>query len=79
VIHLRQRLRELREDLGYREDDPTIKQKYLRRPTTNVAENADCKENKVERTLRGEIPDHGDSSRGSATGISGRAAKRSSG
>jgi RNA polymerase sigma factor FliA len=79
VIHLRQRLRELRDDLGYREDDPTIKQKYLRRPTTTPAENADCKENKVERTLRGEIPDHGDSSRGSATGVSGRAAKRSAG
>jgi RNA polymerase sigma factor for flagellar operon FliA len=32
VIHLRQKLRELRNDLGYREDDPTIKQKYLRKP-----------------------------------------------
>lgn len=32
VIHLRQRLRELREDLGYREGDPTVKQKYLRKP-----------------------------------------------
>jgi RNA polymerase sigma factor FliA len=33
VIHLRQKLRELRADLGYREDDPNVKQKYLRRPT----------------------------------------------
>ncbi len=32
VIHLRQRLRELRSDLGYREGDPTVKQKYLRKP-----------------------------------------------
>ena len=32
MIHLRQRLRELRNDLGYRDDNPTIKQKYLRRP-----------------------------------------------
>lgn len=32
VIHLRQRLRELREDLGYREGDPTVRQKYLRKP-----------------------------------------------
>lgn len=32
VIHLRQRLRALREDLGYREGDPTVKQKYLRKP-----------------------------------------------
>ncbi|MGH7754813.1 MAG: FliA/WhiG family RNA polymerase sigma factor [Vulcanimicrobiaceae bacterium] len=32
VIHLRQRLRELRRDLGYRENDPTIKQKYVRKP-----------------------------------------------
>jgi RNA polymerase sigma factor for flagellar operon FliA len=33
VIHLRQRLRELRDDLGYREGDPNVKQKYLRKPT----------------------------------------------
>lgn len=33
VIHLRQRLRALRADLGYRENDPTVKQKYVRRPT----------------------------------------------
>jgi RNA polymerase sigma factor for flagellar operon FliA len=32
VIHLRQRLRELSEDLGYRDGDPNIKQKYLRKP-----------------------------------------------
>jgi RNA polymerase sigma factor for flagellar operon FliA len=32
VIHLRQRLKVLREDLGYRENDPTIKQKYVRKP-----------------------------------------------
>ncbi|MGB6060399.1 MAG: sigma-70 family RNA polymerase sigma factor, partial [Candidatus Aquilonibacter sp.] len=75
VIHLRQRLRELRADLGYREDDPTVKQKYLRRP----APTPEAAENKVERTLRGEIPDHGDSSRGSATGIPGRPAKRGPG
>jgi RNA polymerase sigma factor for flagellar operon FliA len=31
VIHLRQKLRELRSDLGYREGDPNIKQKYLRK------------------------------------------------
>jgi RNA polymerase sigma factor for flagellar operon FliA len=31
VIHLRQKLRELRSDLGYRENDPTVKQKYLRK------------------------------------------------
>jgi RNA polymerase sigma factor for flagellar operon FliA len=34
VIHLRQRLKVLREDLGYRENDPTIKQKYMRKPPT---------------------------------------------
>jgi len=33
VIHLRQKLRVLRSDLGFRENDPTIKQKYVRRPT----------------------------------------------
>ncbi|HVS45885.1 MAG TPA: FliA/WhiG family RNA polymerase sigma factor [Verrucomicrobiae bacterium] len=32
VIHLRQRLRELSDDLGYREGDPNVKQKYLRKP-----------------------------------------------
>ncbi len=39
VIHLRQRLRVLRTDLGFRENDPTIKQKYVRRtpPAPGVA------------------------------------------
>lgn len=32
VIHLRQRLRVLRKDLGFRENDPTVKQKYVRKP-----------------------------------------------
>jgi RNA polymerase sigma factor for flagellar operon FliA len=31
VIHLRQKLRSLRGDLGYREGDPTVKQKYVRK------------------------------------------------
>ncbi len=31
VIHLRARLRSLTQDLGYREDDPTVKRKYVRR------------------------------------------------
>jgi RNA polymerase sigma factor for flagellar operon FliA len=31
VIHLRTKLRSLTEDLGYREGDPTVKQKYLRK------------------------------------------------
>lgn len=31
VIHLRQKLRELKGDLGYREGDPNVKQKYLRK------------------------------------------------
>lgn len=31
VIHLRQKLRELRSDLGYRDGDPNVKQKYLRK------------------------------------------------
>jgi RNA polymerase sigma factor for flagellar operon FliA len=35
VIHLRQKLRQLRTDLGYRDGDPNVKQKYLRKsPTT---------------------------------------------
>lgn len=38
VIHLRQRLRVLRADLGIRENDPTIKQKYVRRPATPGAD-----------------------------------------
>lgn len=31
VIHLRAKLRNLRADLGYREGDPNVKQKYIRR------------------------------------------------
>jgi RNA polymerase sigma factor FliA len=31
VIHLRTKLKNLREDLGYREGDPTVKQKYVRK------------------------------------------------
>ncbi len=38
VIHLRQKLRVLRQDLGIRENDPTIKQKYVRRPAPPGAE-----------------------------------------
>jgi RNA polymerase sigma factor for flagellar operon FliA len=34
VIHLRTKLRNLTEDLGYREGDPTVKQKYLRKAPT---------------------------------------------
>jgi RNA polymerase sigma factor for flagellar operon FliA len=40
VIHLRAKLRNLTADLGYREGDPTVKQKYLRKnptPTDNVS------------------------------------------
>ena len=37
VIHLRAKLRNLRDDLGYREGDPNVKQKYLRKtPTSDV-------------------------------------------
>ncbi len=32
VIHLRQKLKELSNDLGFREGDPNVKQKYLRKP-----------------------------------------------
>ncbi len=35
VIHLRQKLRVLRTDMGFRENDPTMKQKYVRRPATD--------------------------------------------
>jgi RNA polymerase sigma factor for flagellar operon FliA len=35
VIHLRQKLRTLRSDLGYREGDPTVKQKYVRKGGAN--------------------------------------------
>jgi RNA polymerase sigma factor for flagellar operon FliA len=37
VIHLRQKLRVLKTDLGFRENDPTIKQKYVRRPNSGVS------------------------------------------
>ena len=40
VIHLRQKLRVLRGDLGYRENDPTIKQKYVRRASTSPGSEA---------------------------------------
>lgn len=33
VIRLRKNLHQLRDDLGHRENDPTVKQKYVRRPT----------------------------------------------
>lgn len=39
VIHLRQKLRTLRTDLGYRDGDPNVKQKYLRKnppPADNI-------------------------------------------
>lgn len=72
VIHLRQRLRELRNDLGYREDDPTIKQKYLRKPSPQA-------DTKVERSSRGEVGGHGDSPRGSATRLPGNSAERGPG
>jgi RNA polymerase sigma factor for flagellar operon FliA len=36
VIHLRAKLRELRLDLGYREGDPNVKQKYVRKPAANL-------------------------------------------
>ncbi len=38
VIHLRQKLRVLRADLGFRENDPTVKQKYVRRVPSPGAE-----------------------------------------
>jgi len=63
VIHLRTRLRELRTDLGYRDDDPTIKQKYLRKPPPAAPEA------RVERTSRGEVPVHGDPTGGSAASL----------
>ena len=38
VIHLRAKLRNLTQDLGYREGDPNVKQKYLRKnPSTSAA------------------------------------------
>ncbi|MBV8353842.1 MAG: FliA/WhiG family RNA polymerase sigma factor [Candidatus Eremiobacteraeota bacterium] len=38
VIHLRVKLKALREDLGYREGDPTVKQKYVRREPPQAPE-----------------------------------------
>ncbi len=35
VIHLRAKLRVLRADLGLRENDPTVKQKYVRKPPSS--------------------------------------------
>ena len=72
VIHLRQRLKELRNDLGFREDDPTIKQKYLRKPNPEA-------DTSVEKSLRGEVSGHGDPSGGSATRLPGRTAERGPG
>jgi RNA polymerase sigma factor FliA len=69
VIHLRQKLRELRADLGYREDDPTIKQKYLRKPPPEP-------DTRVERISRGEVPGNGDPTGGSAAGLPGRTSER---
>lgn len=75
VIHLRQKLRELRNDLGYREDDPTIKQKYVRKPPA-VQEAPERADTRVERISRGEVPGHGDPTGGSATRLPGHAAER---
>jgi RNA polymerase sigma factor FliA len=73
VIHLRQRLRELRNDLGYREDDPTVKQKYLRKP--QAAPDA-----RVERSTRGEVWNHhGDPTSGSAASVLGGTRERGGG
>src|SRR5215469_14265782 len=69
VIHLRQKLRELRADLGYREDDPTIKQKYLRKPPP-------VPDGRVERTSRGEVATYGDPTGGSAARLPGRTGER---
>ncbi len=72
VIHLRQRLRELQAELGFRDDDPTIKQKYLRKPPPEA-------DGKVERSLRGEVSLHGDPTGGSTASLSGSARKRGGG
>jgi RNA polymerase sigma factor for flagellar operon FliA len=37
VIRLRKNLHQLREDLGFRENDPTVKQKYVRRPSEGMS------------------------------------------
>ena len=36
VIRLRKNLHQLRDDLGLRENDPTVKQKYVRRPSEGM-------------------------------------------
>jgi len=69
VIHLRQKLKELRADLGYREDDPNVKQKYLRKPPPES-------DSRVERISRGEVAGNGDPTSGSATGLPGRSGER---
>ncbi len=69
VIHLRQKLKELRNDLGYREDDPTVKQKYLRKPPVEP-------DPRVERSTRGEVTNHGDPAGGSAASLHGRTGER---
>ena len=40
VIHLRQKLKVLSADLGFRDNDPTIKQKYVRRPASSPGSDA---------------------------------------
>ena len=40
VIHLRQKLKVLSADLGFRDNDPTIKQKYVRRPASSPGADA---------------------------------------
>jgi RNA polymerase sigma factor FliA len=57
VIRLRQKLRALRTDLGYREDDPNVKQKYLRRPAAEA-------DQRPERISRGEVGGQDDARRG---------------
>jgi RNA polymerase sigma factor FliA len=57
VIHLRQKLRALRADLGYRDDDPNVKQKYLRKPAPEGDQPA-------ERISRGELTGPDDARRG---------------
>jgi RNA polymerase sigma factor for flagellar operon FliA len=69
VIHLRQQLAALRADLGYRDDDPNVKQKYLRKPPPIT-------DTRVERVSRGEVSGHGDPTGGSAARLPGGAGER---
>lgn len=69
VIHLRQQLAALRADLGYRDDDPNVKQKYLRKPPPVT-------DTRVERVSRGEVSGHGDPTGGSAARLPGGAGER---